>query len=477
MTHSTSDYCSCGSGEYDLAVIGAGSGGFSAAIRASELGAKVALIGYGTIGGTCVNIGCVPSKALIRAAEALHVSQSAGRFAGITGEARVDDWTALVAQKRDLVETLRSAKYAALLPAYPNVTYIEGRAEFTTNGLTVDGQGLSAKKFIIATGASNAAPDIEGIDQVNYLTSTEALELETLPESLLVIGAGYIGVELAQMFLRMGVAVTLICRSHLLPGMEPEIGSALAKYLQAEGMLIIEGATYMGISSVEDGFELYTQVAGKDQTIAAQQVLVAAGRRPNTDDLGLESVGVRLSSKGAIEVDTHQASSNPNIYATGDVTGRDMFVYMAAHGARIAAENALAHSASHYDDSAIPAVVFSDPQVATVGLTEQQAQSAGRQVKTSILPLDKLPRALAARDTRGLIKLVADRETDRLLGVHILAPEGSDSIQTGVMAIRQGMTTNELGSLIFPYLTTVEGLKLAAQGFDKDIEQLSCCAG
>lgn len=476
MTYSTGDY-SNRSEVYDLAVIGAGSGGFSAAIRASELGAKVALIGYGTIGGTCVNIGCVPSKALIRAAEALHVSQSAGRFAGITAEARVDDWAALVAQKRDLVETLRTTKYANLLTAYPNITYIEGRAEFTTKGLTVDGRGLSAKKFIVATGASNAAPDIEGIHQVNYLTSTEALELETLPESLLVIGAGYIGVELAQMFQRMGVAVTLICRSHLLPGMEPEIGAALVKYLRVEGMRIIEGATYTGITSLDDGVALYLRGAGNDQTITAQQVLVAAGRRPNTYDLGLKSVGVRLGPTGAIEVDVHQASSNPDIYATGDVTGRDMFVYMAAHGARIAAENALAYSASRYDDSAIPAVVFSDPQVATVGLTELQAKSAGHPVKISVLPLDKVPRALAARDTRGLIKLVADSDTDRLLGVHILAPEGSDSIQTGVMAIRQGMSTKELGSLIFPYLTTVEGLKLAAQAFDKDIEQLSCCAG
>ena len=242
-------------------------------------------------------------------------------------------------------------------------------------------------------------------------------------------------------------------------------------------MTLIEGATYHRINAVKEGVEFAIQAADQDRTLSAEQVLVATGRKPNTNGLGLECVGVPLSSNGAIQVDEFQATSNPDIYATGDVTGRDMFVYMAAHGGRIAAENAMQGHSSRYDGKAIPAVVFSDPQVATVGLTEAQAKSKGYNVKTSVLYFDKVPRALAARDLRGLIKLVADRDTDQLLGVHILAPEGADSIQTGVLAIHQGLTTQKLGSMIFPYLTTVEGLKLAAQTFEKDVTQLSCCAG
>jgi len=191
----------------------------------------------------------------------------------------------------------------------------------------------------------------------------------------------------------------------------------------------------------------------------------------------LPEVGVELAADGAIRVDRHLQTSNPGIYAAGDVTGRDQFVYMAAYGAKLAADNALNGNSRAYDASAMPAVAFTDPQAAGVGLTEAGARAQGREVKTAILPLAHLPRALAARDTRGLIKLVAERASDRLLGAHLLAPEGGDSIQTAALAIKHGLTARELGDTIFPYLTTVEGLKLAAQSFEKDLSKLSCCAG
>jgi len=205
-------------------------------------------------------------------------------------------------------------------------------------------------------------------------------------------------------------------------------------------------------------------------------VLVATGRRPNTADLNLAEVDVALTGNGGISVDERLRTSNDRIYAAGDVTGRHQFVYMAAYGAKLAALNALNGNSLSYDATAMPAVTFTDPQVASVGLTEDQAVGQGVDVKTAVLPLEHLPRALAARDTRGLIKLVADRTSDRLLGAHIIAPEGCDSIQTAAVAIKQGMT-KALAEMIFPYLTTVEGLKLAAQTFDKDVTKLSCCAG
>ena len=464
-------------GHYDLAVIGAGSAGFSAAITAAEAGAKVALIGSGTIGGTCVNIGCVPSKTMIRMAEAVHHARTASRFPGVTGEARVTDWRAAIAGKDALVATLRQKKYVDLLPAYPNVRYIEGRARFVADGLMVDDRPLAADRIVIATGASPALPDIPGAAEVPYLTSTTALELEELPRSLIVVGGGYIGCELAQMFARVGVAVTLVTRRRLLPEAEPEVAQALTGYLFDEGLAIETGLRYRGIASSDDGIRLAIEREGRERTLEAERILYATGRRPNTRDLGCAAAGIECEPGGAIRIDRHMRTSRPGVYAAGDVTGRDQFVYMAAHGGRVAALNALEGDRHAYDNRAMPWVVFTDPQVAGVGLGEAAARAAGFEPKVSVLPLDAVPRALAARDTRGLIKLVADRATDRLLGATILAPEGADSIETAALAIRMDMTARQLGEMIFPYLTTVEGLKLAAQAFEKDIAKLSCCAG
>jgi mercuric reductase len=464
-------------GRYDLAVIGAGSAGFSAAITGAELGAHVALIGHGTIGGTCVNIGCVPSKTLIRATETLHQASAAARFAGIRASGRIEDWAAVVRQKDELVSSLRQKKYVDLLPSYNTVAYLEGQARLTVEGLAVNGSAVQAGKVIIATGAAPALPPIPGIDGVRYLTSTTALELERLPKSLLVIGGGYIGCELSQMFARAGVRVTIVFRSRLLPEAEPEISEALTDYFEAEGIAVRSGLSYRHIRQEPDGIALSALVDGVAETIRAEQVLVATGRRPNTEGMGLAEAGVELLSGGEIKVDDRMRTSRPGVYAAGDVTGRDEFVYMAAYGARIAAENALNGDSKRYDASAMPAVVFTDPQVASVGLTEAEARRQGLQAKSSVLPLDYVARAVAARDTRGLIKLVADARSGKLLGAHILAPEGADSIQTAALAIKCGLTVEELAETIFPYLTTVEGLKLAAQGFTKDVAKLSCCAG
>jgi mercuric reductase len=472
---------------YDVAVIGAGSAGFSAAITAAELGASVALIGHGTIGGTCVNVGCVPSKTLIRAAEAVHNGHAAHRFPGLGGAIRLDAWEKLAASKDELVNDLRQKKYVDLLPAYPGIRYVEGQARFSGEALEVGRNPLKAGKVILATGARAAVPAIPGLEAVPFLTSTTALALDRLPQSLLVIGGGVIGVELGQMFARLGVAVTICCRRRLLPEMDPEVSAALRSYLEAEGIRVRTGVDYQHIEQTENGIALACESLASDipglsdtttslHTIVAEQVLIATGRRPNSDGLGLQERGIALAANGGINVDDHLETSVAGIYAAGDVTGRDQFVYMAAYGAKLAARNAVEGNLHRYDNSTMPSVVFTDPQVASVGLTEAAAGARGLDVKTSLVPLDQVPRALAARDTRGLIKLVAERETGLLIGGQIMAPEGADSIQTLVMAIKHGMTAAELGATIFPYLTTVEGLKLAAQAFDKDVAMLSCCA-
>ncbi len=472
------DCCSNENRAYDLIVVGAGSAGFSASITAAEAGKRVALVGYGTIGGTCVNFGCVPSKTMIRAAEALHDASAAVRFPGLSGSAQVDDWSRLVTSKDDLVATLRQKKYADLLPAYEGIDYIdEGPARLVDDGIEVGRRKITAPRTLIATGSRSLVPALRGIEDVEPLDSQSLLELETLPESLIFVGAGYIGAELAQMMARMGVKVTLVARSRLLPGAEPEVSDALSHAFKAEGITLLTGLQYDSVCKSEGGVTLWITQEGTEKDVKAEQIVITAGRQANTEDLGLEDAGVQTDSRGGIVVGRDMQTSRPGIYAAGDVTDRDQFVYMAAYGAKIAARNAVADAGEQYDNSTMPWVVFTDPQVAGVGLSEQQARYAGYDVKASVLPLDQVPRAQAARDTRGLIKLVADRETDRLLGGQIVAPEGSDTIQTLVMALKAGMTTKELGETIFPYLTTVEGLKLAAQTFDKDVAMLSCCAG
>ena len=461
----------------DLVVIGAGSAGFAAAIRAAELGARVTLVGHGTIGGTCVNIGCVPSKTLIRATETVHEAHAAARFAGIRAHGRVEDWRAIVRQKDELVSALRESKYVDVLRQHNVISYTEGLARFRTDGIAVDGRAIKAEKIVITTGASPALPSIPRIETVPYLTSTTALALERLPKSLLVIGGGYIGCELGQMFARAGVKVTIAFRNRLLPEAEPEISAALTRYFEDEGIIVLGGLSYRDIRVTPKGVELAVTIAGNVEIVAAERVLIATGRRPNTEGLGLQEAGVDLLPNGGIKIDDRMCTSKTGIYAAGDVTARDQFVYMAAYGARIAAENALNGNSKRYDATAMPAVVFTDPQVASVGLTEGQAHRHGLPVTTSVLSLEYVPRALAARDTRGLIKLVADATTGKLIGAHILAPEGADSIQTAALAIKCGVTVEQLAETIFPYLTTVEGLKLAAQAFAKDVATLSCCAG
>ena len=472
------DDCCAPKGGFDLAVIGAGSAGFSAAITAAEGGKRVALIGHGTIGGTCVNVGCVPSKTMIRAAEAVHGARAASRFPGLTGDARVADWATLVAAKDDLVSTLRQKKYADLLPGYDGVTYIdEGPARLVPGGVDVGACKITVPKVIVATGGRPAVPDIPGIPDVPTLDSTSLLEMDQLPESLIFLGGGYISVELAQMMARMGTRVTIVCRSRLMPRTEPEVSRALTETLRAEGVAVLDGATYDAARRDGDRAVLTVTVDGAARDLKADHLLLTTGRAPNTDGLGLAEMGVEMDARGAIRVGDEMQTTRPGVYAAGDVTDRDQFVYMAAYGAKLAARNAVLGGTERYDNAAMPWVVFTDPQIAGAGLTEAEARAAGYDVKTSVLSLDNVPRALAARDTRGLIKLVADARTDRLLGGVIMAPEGADSIQTLVMALKAGMTTKALGEAIFPYLTTVEGLKLAAQTFDRDVAKLSCCAG
>lgn len=463
---------------YDLMVIGAGSAGFAAAIKAAELGYRVALVEAGTIGGTCVNVGCVPSKTLIRAMEQYHLAGT-HRFRGVHTLPGALNWSQVIAAKDELVAEMRQSKYVDVLAAYPEITYLQGRARLTgENGVEIDGKAYTPGKIVISTGAQPWSPSIPGLKEAGFLTSTSAMELKDLPRSMIVLGANAVGLELAQTFARAGTHATLL---ELMPRIAPfedqEISEALQGYLRAESLEIVTGFKTTGVEKREGRYILTGAQEGTEMTFDAEQLLVAAGRRPNTAGMGLEEAGVGLGKRGEVLVDESLQTENPYIYAAGDVTGQDMFVYVAAYGGTLAAGNALAGAGRVFDASYIPRVTFTDPQIASAGLTEEGARQQGYAVETSTLPMSFVPRALAASDTRGLIKLVSDAATDLLLGAHILAPEAGDMIQTAVLAIRFGLTLTQLRETIFPYLTNVEGIKLAAVAFEKDVAALSCCAG
>jgi mercuric reductase len=463
--------------EIDLLILGGGSAGFAAAIRAADLGASAAIVEGGALGGTCVNVGCVPSKTLIRAAEVFH---RAGHhaFAGIRAKLEQPDFKAVIEQKDELVATLQQAKYWDVLAAYPTVMLIKGQASLRPDGsVLVDGKTVRARKILLAMGARPWAPPIPGLDTRPYLTSTEALALTELPKSMIVIGASAVGLEIAQLFARMGTKVTALeALPRIVPAEDADMGEGLSAYLREEGMDVHPGVSIRQVSGRLGAYEVEVEEGGAKRMFEAEQLLVATGRRPNTKGMGLEEAGIRLGKKGEVVVDEHLETSKKGVYAAGDVAGDPMFVYVAAYGGALAVENALNGNSRKYDLSVVPRVTFTDPAVASVGLTEAQARERGIDVAVSKLPLSYVPRALAARDTRGLIKLVADAKTNLLVGAHVLAPEAGEMIQEAAMAIRFGIRVDELGAMLHPYLTHAEGIKLACQTFTKDVAKLSCCA-
>jgi mercuric reductase len=461
---------------YDLAVIGSGSAAFAGAIAARGQGARVVMVERGTIGGTCVNIGCVPSKALLKAAETYH---TAGHhpFAGIETNADGVAFGRTVAQKNALVAHLRQTKYRNLVDEY-DWELVQGEARFTgADTLVVSERTIRAGKILVATGTRPAAPSIPGLEDSGYLTSTTALELETLPGSLVVIGAGYIALELGQLFRHLGSEVTILQRGErLLPDAEPEVAAAVGEMLAQAGIRVLTGTHVQRVERGDRGRQLQVEIDGTPEVLEAEQILVAAGRTPNVEDLDLPAAGVETDQRGAIVVDEQLRTTNPRVFAAGDVTLAPQYVYVAAYQGGLAAENALTDANKAADLTALPGVIFTDPQIATVGLTEAQADAAGHLVKTSVLPITSVPRAQVNYEAVGVFKLVADATTNQVLGAHVVAGNAGDAIYAATLAVKHGLTVTDLVESFAPYLTMAEGVKLAALAFDRDVTMLSCCA-
>lgn len=471
-----------GASHFDLIIIGGGSAAFSAAIKAEDLGLSVLMVNGGLpFGGTCVNVGCVPSKTLIRAAETVyHASHS--NFAGIRPKGADVDFAKIIQDKKQLVATLQQKKYMDVVDDFNHLKMVQGWAEFVDEkNILVNGKDrYTALKFLIATGAITNVPAIEGLNKVGYLTNTTLFDLEEKPESLTIMGAGYIGLEIAMAYNRLGSKVRIIeFTDRVLRTQTPDISEALETQIRSEGIEI--SPNFRAVKFEKQGTDTIIHCKCPDGSFTKitepGKVVVASGTRPNTQKLELDKTGLKLGPKGHILVNERMETNLPHIFAAGDVTDTPAFVYTAAFEGKIAVENAFTSAtAGQADYSSLPWVVFTDPQVAGAGLDEAQAEAQNIPFEVSKLELKDVPRAIAAHDTRGFIKLIRNPETDRLIGARVVAPEGGELIQQLSMAIKYGITVKELAESFYPYLTLGEGIKLAAITFGKDVSKLSCCA-
>jgi mercuric reductase len=455
--------------DYDLAIIGSGGAAFGAAIEARRLGAQVVIVERSTVGGTCVNVGCVPSKILLAGAKAYHTA-SASPFAGLPTHIGPVDLAAIVAQKNDLVADMRQHKYLDLADNYglrdrPRRSPLQGRRH-----LTFDGPELQAHAHVVASGSEPMIPALPGLADACYLTSTTAMEQTTVPERLVTIGGGFVGLELSQLFARLGARVTIIGR--VAPRAETELASRLCRVLSDEGINVVNARA----TAVERRGDTTVVETDGGTEVDGDTILVATGRRARLEALDPAAADIELDSNSFIKTDTTLRTTNPRVFAAGDVVGGPQFVYVAAAQGKLAAKNAVGRRHDTIDYTGLPGVFFTDPQLGQAGLTEAGAVAAGYSCDCRVLEFDNVPRALVDHDTRGAIKLVADRHTGKVLGVHAIATGAGDLLLAGVYAIKFGLTVNDLASTWAPYLTASEALRLVAKSFTREIDQLSCCA-
>jgi len=464
--------------EFDLIILGGGSAAFSAAIKTSELGGKAVIINDGLpIGGTCVNVGCVPSKILIRAAEQFH-NMNHSNFPSVSPNGGNLNFNDLIKQKTAIVTDLRTKKYIDVVSDDENIKIITGRGSIVDkNTVTVNGANYRGKNILIATGSTTFVPNLEGLDTVNYYVNDTIYELDSLPEHLIVLGGRYIALENAQMFVRLGSKVTVIQRSkNILPDEDNDLSEYLTDLLKEEGLEILTGTQINFVGEVDGKINVTLIQDGTKKNIEGTHLLIATGRKGNSSNIGLESIGIEIFGKDYIKTDDSLQTSVQGIYAAGDVLGKNMFVYTAAYEGALAAENAFNNSNKKRNYSPLPWVVFTNPQVAGVGLNEKEAGAQGIEYEVSRIDLKDIPRAIAAQDMRGFIKLLRNKNTDALIGARILAPEGSELLMELSIAMKFGVTITELKNMLHPYLTLSEGIKLAAISFNKDVGKLSCCA-
>lgn len=448
---------------FDLVVIGAGAAGSSVASDAAERGYSVALIEEWRVGGTCLNVGCDPTKTLVRSAEVAHLARTSARFGIEVGEVQVD-WDAIRRRVHTVIDTIRGGDGDQNLRDL-GITLIKEHGRFISDDQVMAGdRTVTAERFLIATGAKNRIPDVEGLAGVGYITNNDVPDLEDLPESIVIVGGGVVAVEFTQILLRLGVRVTLVgSRSHILPREDAALSAALLDVLKAEGMTWIP-ETRITRAESRDGVKVVTgeRESGERVELDAEEIMIATGRAPNVDRLGLGDAGIATSSRGVV-VDSTLRTTNPQVYAVGDVTGIYPFTHVADYQARIAEHNMLADAPPQKSNyRVVPWVTFSDPELARVGLTEDEARAGGYDIASVTVPFAELPRAMTLDARQGMAKLVVDRQDRKILGGHVLGSRAGELISEIAVVMEQDLPVDAIAATIHPYPTMSEAVFWAA---------------
>lgn len=477
--------------DYDLVILGGGAAAFAAITEASRRDLSTAMVNTGLpIGGTCVNVGCVPSKHLLAVAES-GAAASENPFNAVRyPEEPTVDWADALDGTDELVERFRQENYVDVAEHFETDIY-EGYGQLV-DGTTIEvvdgddeGARITGKKALVATGSSPWAPPIDGLDDVDYYTSETILEERDLPESIVMLGGGYIALEWGQILHRVGVDVTVLQRSaHVLSEMEGQLGREMQRAFREEGIDVVTSndfqqvqdvATNSGADPGQKGVAVETVIEGEERAFTAEALFVATGVQPNSEDIGLETVGVETESDGAIRVDEHFQTTNPNTYAAGDVIGEPELETVAAKEGNHAVKNAFGDESLSIDYDAVPAVVFTSPEIAAVGTTEREYMDEHGTCSCRTVQMEDVPRAKAVKNTDGLVQVVKHHETDEIVGVHMVGPRAADMIMEATLAVNFGLTVDDIIDTVHPFPTFSEAFKQACQAFRRDTSKMSCC--
>jgi dihydrolipoamide dehydrogenase len=454
-----------GEKEYDLVVLGGGMAGLPMSIRSAREGLDTALVERDLLGGTCLNRGCIPTKTMIRSAEVAHLVDRAEEF-GVDVDGDVStDVDAVVRRQRRVVESIREGTYDHVEDT-ENLDLVEGHGRFESpTEVAVGDRLVSADRVVINTGTRPAEPPIDGLESVDALDSTSALEVSAVPDHLAMVGAGYVGAEYAQMFRRFGADVTVFQRAdRVLPGEDPEVSAVIERAFESEGIDVRTGAGVEALAAVDGGVEVTAEADGETTTVTVSDVLVAAGRQPNTDGIGLEHTGVETDERGFVEVDEQFRTAEDSVWALGDVTGPPMFTHSARDDAALLHRHLVKGEEIDADDRHVPHAVFTDPSVGRVGLTEAQARERGHEVTVGRSEYAAQGKPKALGEPEGFVKLVSDADTGEILGCHAAGERGADLVHEVVVAMELGGTARDVADTIHVHPTLSEVVNSAAGG-------------
>jgi mercuric reductase len=465
---------------YDLIILGSGSTAFAAALRATNYGAQVLMFEKSVLGGTCINWGCIPSKTLIHAALFKHEAHLGERI-GLNSEdsVRAIDAERLFRHQETVVTRLRQERYLDVLSNMKGLELVKGTARFSdSHTVECDDRRYRSERFLVAAGGNPRIPNLPGLEKCSYYTSRSALLLKKLPASLVIIGGGVVAVELGQMYRRLGCRVTILEHGpRLLPTIEHELSASLEEILIKEGITVVTNVNICSLDRFGELNVVYADVDERRHKFTCEKLLLAVGTTPATSGIGLDTAGVALDGKGFIVTDKNMRTTVNGIWAAGDVVGKMMIATVGAKEAIVAVDDMFSQDCGcAMDYLAAPMAIFTDPEVAMVGYSEEGARQAGFDCVVNCMPVSAIPKAHVTGMTDGVIKMIADRESGRLLGVHLICHRGADMINEAALALHMKATVTDIATTMHVYPSIGEGLKLCAQGFNRDISLLSCCA-